>query len=105
MDGEMIKAAARYVGTDTINRHIEAQDRMRSHLAKEAGVGDAALALGKRLISAPKTLARGAVSRVPQALQEGLIGDPAVAGERFLRPISGLGGDVLDRLETGGPGG
>ncbi len=90
MDGEMIKTAARYVGTDTIIRHMEARARMRSYLEKEAGVGDAVLSFGKKLISAPKSILSGALSKGPQVLKEGLIGDPAVAGERFLRPIAGM---------------
>ena len=90
MDGEMIKTAARYVGTDTIIRHMEARARMHSYLEKEAGLGDTALSWGKKLISAPKSLLGGLVSKAPQALHEGLIGDTAVAGERFLRPITGL---------------
>jgi hypothetical protein len=90
VDGEMIKVAARYVGTGTIIRHMEARARLQPDLEKEAGWGDTALSIGKKLISRPKTLAKGFVSKAPTALQEGLIGDPAVAGKRFLRPIAGL---------------
>jgi len=90
VDGEMIKTASRYVGTDTIIRHMETCARMNARFEKEAGVGDALLSFGKRVISRPKTWVSGAISKGPQAIREGLVGDPAVAGERFLRPITGL---------------
>lgn len=86
----MIKTAARYVPTDTLIRHIEARDRLLAGLGKEAGVGDAILGFGKKVITAPKNMASWVVKKGPQAMREGMIGDAGSAGRRVLHPIAGL---------------
>ena len=90
MDGEMIKTAARYVGTSTIIRHLASRDSLLAGLEKEAAVGEKFLAWGKKLFSRPSSPGRVVSKRVPQLLKEGPRGDAAEFGERLMHPLYGM---------------
>lgn len=89
MDGEMIKTAARYVGTDTIIRHVAACNHLMAHLDKEASVGGKALEMGKKFITRPSSV-KGVLTRRIGQLREGALGGAEEFGRRLLKPRYGL---------------